>query len=143
MSTAPRLSDLARGEVVGTRTVTFTRADLVAYAGASGDRNPIHWSPTFAEHVGLPGVIAHGMLTMGAAIQPLIAELGDPGRVVDYQVRFTKPVVVDPVTGADVHVIAKVAQLADEDGIGRIDLEVSCEGVKVLGKSQVRVRFAA
>ena len=52
MSTAPRLSDLARGEVVGTRTVTFTRADLVAYAGASGDRNPIHWSPTFAEHVG-------------------------------------------------------------------------------------------
>ena len=58
MSTAPRLSDLARGEVVGTRTVTFTRADLVAYAGASGDRNPIHWSPTFAEHVGLPGVIA-------------------------------------------------------------------------------------
>ena len=69
MSTAPRLSDLTRGEVVGTRTVTFTRADLVAYAGASGDRNPIHWSPTFAEHVGLPGVIAHGMLTMGAAVQ--------------------------------------------------------------------------
>ena len=89
MSTAPRLSDLARGEVVGTRTVTFTRADLVAYAGASGDRNPIHWSPTFAEHVGLPGVIAHGMLTMGAAVQLVSDWAGDPGAVVDYQNRVT------------------------------------------------------
>ena len=98
MSTAPRLSDLARGEVVGTRTVTFTRADLVAYAGASGDRNPIHWSPTFAEHVGLPGVIAHGMLTMGAAVQLVSDWAGDPGAVVDYQTRFTGMVPVADTT---------------------------------------------
>ena len=137
------LTTAAVGDTVAEQTLHFTRDSLVRYAGASGDFNPIHYRDDIAAEVGLPGVLAHGMLTMGAAIQPLIAELGDPGRVVDYQVRFTQPVVVDPVTGADVHVIAKVAQLADEEGIGRIDLEVSCDGVKVLGKSQVRVRFAA
>ena len=103
MSTAPRLSDLARGEVVGTRTVTFTRADLVAYAGASGDRNPIHWSPSFAEHVGLPGVIAHGMLTMGLALRLVTEWAGRAASLSSYSVRFTRPVVVpDDGTGVDV-----------------------------------------
>ena len=75
-------------------TVRVTRADLVRYAGASGDFNIIHWNERTALAVGLPGVIAHGMLTMGHAIRVVTEWTGDPTRVVDYQVRFTRPVVV-------------------------------------------------
>ncbi|MCV7531269.1 MaoC/PaaZ C-terminal domain-containing protein [Micrococcus luteus] len=156
MSTAPRLSDLARGEVVGTRTVTFTRADLVAYAGASGDRNPIHWSPTFAEHVGLPGVIAHGMLTMGAAVQLVSDWAGDPGAVVDYQTRFTGMVPVAdttgrmaddgaPVPGATLEVVGTVGAVDEAAGTVRIDLNVTnpdAQKPRVLTKAQAVVRLA-
>lgn len=157
MSTAPRLSDLARGEVVGTRTVTFTRADLVAYAGASGDRNPIHWSPTFAEHVGLPGVIAHGMLTMGAAVQLVSDWAGDPGAVVDYQTRFTAMVPVEdttgrisedgaPAPGAVLEVSGAVGAVDAAAGTVRIDLTVNDpaqDRPRVLTKAQAVVRLAA
>jgi acyl dehydratase len=80
------------------------------------------------------------MLTMGLAVQPVVAWAGDPARVVDYQVKFTRPVVVDPESGADVHVVAKIGQLAD-DGV-RVDLTVTYEGETVLGKAQVRVFLA-
>lgn len=136
------LQALTKGDVVAERTVHLTRDALVKYAGASGDFNPIHYRDDVAERVGLPGVLAHGMLTMGAAIQPVVEALGDPGRVVEYQVKFTKPVVVDAVEGADVDVTAKIAEAAGEDGVGRIDLEVVYEGRAVLGKAQVRARFA-
>lgn len=136
------LSQYEVGDVVAERQLHFTRDSLVQYAGASGDFNPIHYRDDIAAEVGLPGVLAHGMLTMGAAIQPVIEALGDPGRVVEYQVKFTRPVIVDPQHGADVAVTAKVGQLADEDGIGRIDLEVIYDGKAVLGKAQVRARFA-
>lgn len=135
------LTNAAVGDTVAEETLHFTRDSLVRYAGASGDFNPIHYRDDVAAEVGLPGVLAHGMLTMGAAVQPVVTALGDPGRVVDYQVRFTRPVVVDPVEGTQVHVVAKVAQTAGDDGIGRIDLEVTCDNVKVLGKAQVRARF--
>ena len=141
MSTAPRLSDLARGEVVGTRTVTFTRADLVAYAGASGDRNPIHWSPTFAEHVGLPGVIAHGMLTMGAAVQLVSDWAGDPGAVVDYGVRFTKPVVVPHGAGAEIAVAGVVKSLDEQTREATVKLTVTCGDDKVLGRCRAVARL--
>lgn len=137
----PDFTGLDAGTVVAERTVTLTRDNLVRYAGASGDFNPIHYRDDVAEAVGLPGVLAHGMLTMGVALQPVVDALGDPGRVADYQVRFTRPVVVDPQEGAEVSIVAKIGQLAGEDGVGRIDLVVSYGGQTVLAKSQVRADF--
>ena len=130
--------NLEVGAVVAERTVHLTRAALVRYAGASGDFNPIHYNDAVAERVGLPGVLAHGMLTMGLAVETIVSWLGDSGRILDYGVRFTRPVVVDSDTGADVTVIAKVGAVAD-DAI-RIDLTVTAADTTVLGKSQVRVR---
>jgi acyl dehydratase len=109
----------------------------VRYAGASGDFNPIHYRDDVATSVGLPGVLAHGMLTMGIAAQPVVDWLGDPGRVLDYQVRFTRPVLVDAADGALVRVVAKVGAV-DEAG-ARIDLTVTCADETVLGKAQLRI----
>jgi acyl dehydratase len=125
------------GEVVAEREFTLTRDNLVRYAGASGDFNPIHYRDDVAVSVGLPGVLAHGMLTMGLAVQPVVDWLGDRGWVSDYQVRFTRPVLVDPSEGAIVTVVAKVG--AVEEGAARIDLTVTFAGETVLGKAQVRV----
>ena len=120
-------------------TVTFTRADLVRYAGASGDFNIIHWNERTAVSVGLPGVIAHGMLTMGHAIRVVTQWLGDPSRVVDYQVRFTRPVVVpDTDAGVDVTFTGKVSSLND-DGSAVIALGATCDGVTVLAKASATV----
>jgi len=130
-------STLEVGDVIAEHTFPITRDSLVRYAGASGDFNPIHYRDDVAAGVGLPGVLAHGMLTMGIAIQPVVDWLGARGTIADYQVRFTRPVVVDPDTGATVSVIAKVAVI-DDDGL-RIDLTVSSAGATVLGKAQVRV----
>lgn len=132
--------ELEVGQVVATRDIHLSRESLVRYAGASGDFNPIHYRDDVATAVGLPGVLAHGMLTMGQAVQPVVDWIGDPGRVVDYQVRFTRPVVVDAEAGADVSVEAKVGQLPG-DGTARIDLTVSFGGQTVLAKAQVVVRL--
>lgn len=141
-STPLDLTGAETGTPVASTTLHFARESLVRYAGASGDYNPIHYRDDIAAEVGLPGVLAHGMLTMGAAIQPVIEALGDPGRVVDYQVRFTRPVLVDPNRGADVRVEAVVGAAAGDDGIGRIDLTVTFDERTVLAKAQVRARFA-
>ena len=138
MST-PLLSSLTVGDVVAERTLILTRDALVRYAGASGDFNPIHYRDDVAAAVGLPGVLAHGMLTMGLAVQPVVDWVGDPARVTDYQVRFTRPVPVDPEAGASVQILAKVGQLDAENNAARIDLTVSFEGKTVLGKAQVRI----
>ncbi|MGO1543879.1 MAG: MaoC/PaaZ C-terminal domain-containing protein [Gulosibacter sp.] len=130
------------GDVITESHLHLDREALVRYAGASGDFNPIHYRDDIAAEVDLPGVLAHGMLTMGAAVQPVVELLGDPGRVVEYQVKFTRPVVVDPVAGADVKITATIGATADENGIGRIDLAVEYDGKAVLGKAQVRTRFA-
>ncbi|TGY36913.1 acyl dehydratase [Microbacterium laevaniformans] len=126
------------GTVVAERTVHLTRESLVRYAGASGDFNPIHYRDDVAERVGLPGVLAHGMLTMGLAVETIVEWLGDAGRIVDYGVRFTRPVVVDAEHGADLFVSAKVGAVDDE--AVRIDLTVTFGDTTVLGKAQVRVR---
>ncbi|WP_194396183.1 MaoC/PaaZ C-terminal domain-containing protein [Microbacterium atlanticum] len=139
-STGSGLGALAVGDVVAERTVHLTRESLVRYAGASGDFNPIHYRDDVAAAVGLPGVLAHGMLTMGLAVGTVESWLGDTGRILEYGVRFTKPVVVDPEAGADVTVVAKVGAV-DEDS-ARIDLTVSAAGTTVLVKAQVRVRTA-
>ena len=126
------------GDVVAERTVHLTRESLVRYAGASGDFNPIHYRDDVAAAVGLPGVLAHGMLTMGLAVETIVGWLSDSGRILDYGVRFTRPVVVDPEAGADLVIVAKIG--AVEDDALRIDLTVTFDGTTVLGKAQVRVR---
>ena len=132
------MSELTVGDVVAQRTVHLTRESLVRYAGASGDFNPIHYRDDVAARVGLPGVLAHGMLTMGLAVEAIVPWLGDSGRILEYGVRFTRPVVVDAEAGADVEVVATVGAL-DEETL-RIDLTVSSAATTVLGKAQVRVR---
>ncbi|CAI9393281.1 MaoC/PaaZ C-terminal domain-containing protein [Microbacterium sp. T2.11-28] len=129
------------GTVVAERTVHLTRESLVRYAGASGDFNPIHYRDDVAERVGLPGVLAHGMLTMGLAVETIVEWLGDSGRILEYGVRFTRPVVVDAEDGAELTVVAKVGAI--DDASLRVDLTVSHGDTVVLGKAQVRVRADA
>lgn len=130
----------AVGDVVADRTVHLTRESLARYAGASGDFNPIHYRDDVATAVGLPGVIAHGMLTMGLAVETIVPWLGDAGRIIEYGVKFSRPIVVDPESGADVRVVATVGAIDDE--VTRIDLAVTHGESAVLGKAQVRVRTA-
>ena len=141
MSPRPAIADLEVGQSIGTREVAVTRADLVHYAGASGDRNPIHWNERFAREVGLPGVIAHGMFTMGQAVNLVTDWAGDPGAVVDYGVRFSRPVPV-PDPGEAVVVVEGVVGAVDAAArTVRVDLSVAVEGAKVLAKAQVLVRL--
>jgi acyl dehydratase len=141
----PTFSELTVGQDLGSRTITVTRQDLVKYAGASGDFNPIHWNESFATSVGLPGVIAHGMFTMGAAVQLVSDWAGDPGAVVDYQTRFTKPVLVADTTGTDapgaeIEVSGTIGALDADGKTARVDLTVVSAGQKVLMKAQAIVR---
>lgn len=116
----------------------LTRADLVRYAGASGDLNPIHWSDRVAGIAGLPGVIAHGMLTLGAAGRIVTDWVGDPARVRSFGARFTRPVVVpDDDEGATVTVTAKVVDVTD--GIAKVDIKAVYDGKGVLGRAQAEV----
>lgn len=130
---------LTIGQALPAREFHFTRDSLVRYAGASGDFNAIHYRDDVAKAVGLPGVLAHGMLTMGAAVQSVVDFLGDSGKVLDYQVRFTKPVLVDAVKGATLVVNATVVEIDEAAKVARIDLSATCDDVVVLGKAQVRV----
>ena len=127
------------GQALPSREFHFTRDSLVRYAGASGDFNAIHYRDDVAKAVGLPGVLAHGMLTMGASVQSVVDFLGDSGKVIDYQVRFTKPVLVDAAKGATLVVNATVVEIDEAAKIARIDLSATCDDVVVLGKAQVRV----
>jgi len=135
------INSLTVGDVIGSRTFTFTRDSLVKYAGASGDFNPIHYRDDFAQSVGLDGVLAHGMLTMGAAVQVAIDWAGDAGRIADYGVRFTKPVFVDAAAGASVEVAGKIGEIKIDEALVRIDLTAVCADLAVLGKAQAWVRL--
>jgi acyl dehydratase len=127
------------GDELETRTFTITRGDLVRYAGASGDFNPIHWSDRVATSVGLPGVIAHGMLTLGLTAQAVNDWAGGPGRVVELGCKFTRPVVVpDDDTGVELVVSGKVSSV--EDGLATLALTVTCGDQKVLGAPKAVVR---
>jgi len=129
------------GQSIGSQEILLTRDSLVRYAGASGDFNSIHYRDDIAAAVGLPGVLAHGMLTMGAAIQVVVDWVGDPGRIVDYGVRFTKPVVVDPVDGAVLTISGKIGEIDAENNIVRVDISAIYNETAVLGKAQARVRI--
>lgn len=139
---APVFEDLAVGQEVGRREVAVDRSRLVRYAGASGDFNPIHWNERFATEVGLPGVIAHGMWTMGAVVGVVSDWVGDPGAVVDYQTRFARPVPVPDPGAAAVEVVAVVGALDAETRTARIDLTVTAAGARVLAKCQALVRLS-
>jgi acyl dehydratase len=128
------------GAKLPVRTFRVTRADLVRYAGASGDFNPIHWSDRIADKVGLPGVIAHGMLTMALVGRAVTDWTGDPAGVVEYGVRFTKPVIVpDDGQGTEIEVTA-VVKAVTEDGLVRLDITATCHGEKVLAQARAMVR---
>ena len=132
---------LTIGQELPAREFKITRDSLVRYAGASRDFNPIHYRDDFAQKVGLPGVLAHGMLTMGLAVQVVVDFVGGSGNILDYQVRFTKPVLVDAKDGATVTVSAKVAEIAEDGKSARIDLTAVAAELTVLGKAQVRVKI--
>lgn len=131
--------ELVPGAELFARTFTVDRDRLVRYAGASGDFNPIHYNDRVATDVGLPGVIAHGMLTMGLAAAALEEWAGDPGAVLDYGVRFTRPIPVPDPGEALVEVVGTVGAV-DGDTV-RVDLRVASGGATVLGKARATVRL--
>ena len=127
-------------EALEPQTFRVTRADLVRYAGASGDFNPIHWSDRIATRVGLPGVIAHGMFTMALVGRAVTGWAGAPDAVVEYSVRFSRPVPVpDTDEGTEVVVSATVKETTAEGHI-RLALTATCQGDKVLSLAQAVVR---
>jgi acyl dehydratase len=142
--TRPEARAAAVGDEIGPLVVAVDRAQLVRYAGASGDFNPIHWNERVATAVGLDGVIAHGMLTMALAGRLVTDWAGDPGAVASFDVRFTRPVVVPDPGAVDVTIAGRVADITDgDDGsrTARIDLVVTVDGKKVLGKARATVRL--
>jgi acyl dehydratase len=129
------------GTRIGELTVTLTRAQLVRYAGASTDFNPIHWSDRAAAALGLDGVIAHGMLTMGTALRVVTDWVGDPAAVRRYSAKFTRPVVVpDDDDGVQVLCVGTVSAVGDDTLT--VTIEVTCGGAKVLGAVTAEVSKA-
>jgi acyl dehydratase len=138
----PTFEAVAVGDTLTPRTFPLTRLDLVRYAGASGDFNVIHWNQRLATSVGLPDVIAHGMLTMATAARLVTDWAGDPGAVVQYAVRFTKPVVVpDDDRGARLEVSGSVSGKDEAARTVTVDLTATSGGEKVLGRAQAVVRL--
>lgn len=137
MSTVPEVGLQLPG-----RTIHVDRATLVRYAGAGGDFNQIHWDEATATAVGLPNVIAHGMWTMGAAVQVVVDWLGDAGRVSDYSVRFSAPVPVPHDAGADVQVEASVKSVDEQAGTATIALTATVDGTAVLSRAVATVTLA-
>lgn len=135
------VGSLERGQVVGEKVIEIDRSGLVAYADASGDQNPIHQDEEFARSVGLPGVIAHGMFTMGAAVDVVAQWAGGPQRIVDYAVRFSRPVPVPAARPATINVVATVGAIDTGTQRARIDLAVTCDGAKVLARAQAFVQL--
>jgi acyl dehydratase len=129
------IKDVVVGQKLPSRTVHIDRASLVQYTGASLDRNRIHWDERFARSVGLPDVIAHGMFTMGTAVNVVSEWVGDAGRVVEYGARFTKPVVVPYDGGADVEATGVVTALDAQTRRATVELTVTCGADKVLGRA--------
>ena len=134
--------DVEVGTELPAQSFPVTRATLVRYAGASGDFNPIHWNEKFAKEVGLPDVIAHGMFTMAEAIRVVTDWTSDPSAVVEYGVRFIRPVVVpNDDQGATIEVTGKIAVKLDDNRV-RVGLTATSAGQKVLGMSRAVVRLA-
>ncbi len=136
-----RYSDVAVGTDLPSQTFELSRSDLVRYAGASGDFNPIHWSQETAVGVGLPDVIAHGMLTMAMVTRVATDWVGNPGAVLDYGVRFTRPIVVSFGSAALLEVGGVVRSLSEDDGTAEIGLTATVDDRTVLAKARIVVRL--
>jgi acyl dehydratase len=135
-------TEVAEGDELPGLRVRLTRAELIRYAGASGDFNPIHWNEGAARDAGLPGVVAHGMLTMALAGRLVTTWAGDPGAVVACAARFIRPVVVpDDAEGALVELSGKVVQRHD-DGTVVVAITVKAGGQAVLGQATATVSLA-
>ena len=142
MAATVRAGDVEVGTELPAQSFALRRVDLVKYAGASGDFNVIHWNERVAIEVGLPNVIAHGMLTMAEAVRVVTDWCGDPGAVVEYSTRFTKPVLVpDDDAGATLDVGGKVIEVLDAGRV-KVELTATCDGVKVLGMARAVVQLA-
>ena len=140
-ASVPSFDSVNVGDKIGPATFPIQRINLVMYCGASGDFNVIHWNERIATAVGLPNVIAHGMFTMAQAARVLTDFVGDPSRVIDYGVRFTKPVPVpDDDIGTAVEVTGTISEKRD-DGTIVVDLNATANGVDVLGKARGIVRL--
>ena len=132
-------ADVEVGDQLPPLRAPITRLDLVRYAGASRDFNIIHWNERAATSVGLPNVIAHGMLTMALAGRVVTDWLGDPGAIIEYSVRFTRPVIVADPEGAVLEVTAKVA--SKDDGQVGIDITAMADGQTVLSRARITARL--
>ncbi|MFI0484189.1 MaoC/PaaZ C-terminal domain-containing protein [Actinomadura sp. 9N215] len=141
MTATVKYADVEVGTEIPARTYPIDRADLVMYAGASGDFNPIHWRESAARAVGLPDVIAHGMYTMAQGGRYVTDWAGDPGSVVDYGVRFSSPVVVPDEGGAALEISGKVEEKLDDNKVV-VALTARSEGQKVLTRAKAVVRLA-
>ena len=142
MSGRLRFTDVSVGMTLPPLDVPIVRASMIRYAGASGDFNVIHWSERVATAVGLPNVVAHGMLTMAEAGRLLTNWAGDPGAVEEFGVRFTRPVVVpDDDAGALLELTGEVTELLDGNRV-RISVVARSGGVTVLGKARAILRLA-
>jgi acyl dehydratase len=145
-------AEFAEGAELPPLSVPVSRTDVVRYAGASGDFNPIHWNDRVAESVGLPGVVAHGMLTMALGGRLVTEWVGDPGAVLSYQARFTRPVPVpDVVDGVDdgagravIELSGTVKSVTVAEGgtrVARVDIAAKLDGKSVLGRAIATVRL--
>jgi len=142
VAAAVSYDDVEVGTALPEQTFTVQRGDLVRYAGASGDFNVIHWNERVAKEVGLPDVIAHGMFTMAEAARVITDWVGDPGAVLEYGVRFTRPVPVpDDGTGATLVVSGAVTERLDDRCV-KVELKATCSDQKVLGMARAVVQLA-
>ncbi|GAA0260109.1 MaoC family dehydratase [Actinomadura nitritigenes] len=141
MTAKVNYADVEVGTEIPAQTYPVDRANLVMYAGASGDFNPIHWRESFAKAVGLPDVIAHGMFTMAQGGRFVTDWVGDPGAVVDYGVRFSTPVVVPDEGGATLEISGKVEEKLDDNKVV-VALTARSGDQKVLTRAKAVVRLA-
>lgn len=136
-----RLDDVAVGDELPSRTIQLTRGDLVNYAGVAGDVNPIHWHEEVASLVGLPDVIAHGMLTMGLAAAFITDWLGDPGAITRYAARLSNYTVIEAFAAGDVEFSGRIKAIDPESGTARIVLVAKAAGRKIFGLSTMDIRL--
>jgi len=136
-----RLGEIEVGQELPAQTLPIERASMVRYAGASGDFNPIHWSEEFATSVGLPNVIAHGMLTMAVAGRLVTDWTGDPGAVLDFGVRFTRPVIVEYGHQTQIELTGKVRSVDIESSSATIDITAKVADQTVLAQARMTVRL--
>ncbi len=136
-------SSVKVGEEMPERIIHLTRADLVNYAGVSGDLNPIHWDDEIAKQVGLDTAIAHGMLTMGLGGGYVTEWVGDPGAVTEYNVRFTAivPVPNDGV-GAEIELKGRVKSADPENKTVTLALTATTGGKKIFGRAIAIAKLA-